>query len=125
MLLSLATVVAMYHKNKATVPAVAQKAQVSAPPSFATKAELDEAMAKVNDRLDKSTTRMDLWSHRIWLLAVANNENVALRKKQEAQYPGVVENRYIFFDENWKINRFPDSMELTEKQKQDLQRDTK
>jgi hypothetical protein len=88
------------------------------PPNGTSKADLDAAIAQLTGRLDKSDKRMDLWAHRIWLLAVANNENASIQMKYG--YRG-----YIVFDEDWKINKVPDSMQLDEKQIEDLQKDIK
>lgn len=87
-----------------------------------TRVELDSKLAEINQKLDGIVSRVDKHQQRIWLLAVANNENAALRRKLDAQYHGLSDAGYIVFDENWKINRVPDTMEMDDKQKQLLEK---
>jgi hypothetical protein len=94
-------------------------------PAYATKADVEELFSKLNDRLDKADKRMDVWQHRIWLLGVAHNENVNIRQKMDFQYTGVRDSGYIVFDENWKLNRLPSTMQMDDKQKADLEKSVK
>lgn len=88
--------------------------------NFTTKAEFDAAMSSFNQRLAQLTTRMDHHQKRIWLLAVANNENVYVQQQVEAKHHGQSDPRYIVFDENWKLNRMPDNMMMDQDQQDRL-----
>lgn len=84
----------------------------------ATKADVEAAFTSINKCLDEIDGRINHWSHRVWLLGVATNENAAVAS-------GTVQGGYITFDENWKINRMPQSMEFNDEQKQKLQKDVR
>jgi hypothetical protein len=92
---------------------------------YATKDELDKAMASLSQRIDKLNSRVDTHQKRIWLLAVANNENVVIRQQVETRWHGVADGRYIIFDENWKFNRMPDTMQMDEQSQKRLKENVK
>lgn len=84
------------------------------------KSDLDIAFSAMNNRMDKADKRMDLLAQRTWLLVIANNENAAIQQANDKQRFGVVDSGYIVFDENWKMNKSPNSMKFDDKEKEDL-----
>jgi hypothetical protein len=86
--------------------------------------EILEQLVALNKRLDDQDKRLAAWSHRLWLMGVAHNENVNIQI-MEAQKRGQSDPGYIYFDTNWKLSRMPRTIEMDEKSKQDLQRDVK
>jgi hypothetical protein len=119
LLLSVATVWAMVRKNvDKIIPAntIAQTTTVSELPQG--KPEL------TSQKLDDLTKKMEIWANRTWLLGVVHNENMNLtRQMQQAQ--GIKDPGYVVLDDNWKLNRVPSTMQMTEEQKQKLVRDSK
>lgn len=90
---------------------------------FLTKEEADRYMTNkdcevmvsgVQERLDSLEHRMDVWQHRVWLLSLAHNENTNLVKQKFGDAG------YITFSGDWKLNRMPQTMKLTEEQKTQL-----
>lgn len=122
-MLSVGTVWAIFQKNMASKkiaaagdkPAVIQ--QVS--PLIGNNNDVSNDIAEQNKKLEDLTKRMETWSNRTWLLGVAHNENMNLTRKVQ-QKQGVGDPGFLVFDENWKLNRVPTTMEMTEDQKRKL-----
>lgn len=100
---------------------------VQPPPNYATKADVEAAVEKmarqldkVNERLDKNDKTMATWGQRVWMLVLAHNENVFLRQRQEGTMAGC--NNYIVFDQNWKMNRMPSTMQMSDEQRKKLEK---
>lgn len=92
--------------------------------NYLTKHQAETMMAQVQDRIDSIEQKMDVWNHRAWLLALAVNENANISQCIDNRYHRChPHSGYIVFDQNWKINRYPRTMNLTEQQKLDLQND--
>jgi cell division protein FtsL len=122
-MLSVGTVWAIFQKNMAsktiatTVSPTNVQSQVS--PLISNNNDLSNDIAEQNKKLEDLTKRMETWSNRTWLLGVAHNENMNLTRKIQ-QRQNVGDPGYIVFDENWKLNRVPTTMEMTEDQKRKL-----
>jgi hypothetical protein len=127
-LLSLATFFVMTKKKPAEemsqedCPAIVQPEPIKPlpPVAYATKEDLEKAMTSLSHKIDKLGSRVDTHQRRIWLLAVANNENVYIRQQVETRWHGCADARYIVFDEKWKFNRMPETMKMDDKQKERL-----
>jgi len=74
----------------------------------------------VEIRLSSLEERMKVWQYRLWLLGLANNENVAQLKKMDTDHHRVNNRGFVTFDSDWTLNRVPDSMQLTEEQRQQI-----
>lgn len=68
-------------------------------------------------RLQTLEKRMDSWQHRTWLLALTTNETSALLKKMDKTHHKVDDRGFITMDENWRLSKVPETMALTEEQK--------
>jgi hypothetical protein len=129
MVMSVVTFAGWYNQRGKPVaaprPAVAAAATPAAPPSlYATKADVEAGLAKTNAKLDALGGQVSVWGHRTWLLAVAHNENTNLKTAQDCARFGVT-SPYIVFDENWKLNRSPSTLQFSDQQKKDLETDVK
>lgn len=71
----------------------------------------------INSRLEKLENEMKIYNHRVWLLGVAHNENVNIAKQQGACAPQSL----IYFNDQWKLNRMPLTMTMSELQRFELQ----
>lgn len=74
----------------------------------------------VETRLTSLEQRMKTWQYRLWLLGLANNENVSQLKKMDKDHHRVDDRGFVTFDENWNLSRVPESMQLTEEQRQQI-----
>jgi hypothetical protein len=71
----------------------------------------------INSRLEKIENEIKTYNHRVWLLAVAHNENVNLAKQQGVCAP----QSFVYFNDQWKLNRMPQTMTMSELQRFELQ----
>ena len=75
--------------------------------------QVNDSKNIIDKKLEEMNNRITVWTHRIWLLGVANNENISLQKNIiESQ--GIEDPGFIVFDTNWKMNRVPKTMPLNE-----------
>lgn len=114
LIMSVAIFFVVTRKAPTVAPVVRADPPAANAANFATKADLAAAVAQLSGRMDKSDKRIDLWAHRVWLLGVANNENAALTQQRLGT------TGYILFDENWKLNQLPKSMQFDPQQQKDL-----
>jgi len=63
--------------------------------------------------LQELEKRIDLWQRHAWLAGVASNENANVNKKIHPDWA----NRYITLNREWKMNKMPESMKLTEEER--------
>lgn len=106
---------------------VANKIEVSQTnqqPVYIKKDEIKNWAIKVNSRLDAIEKSDAIWNHRLWLLSIAYNENANIAKSMDKKYFNV-DNRFMTVNENWKIDRIPETMITTPEQKQMLQKSLK
>jgi|688.fasta_scaffold12037_6 hypothetical protein len=78
-----------------------------------------ESTAENNEKIKEISKKLDTWANRIWLLGIAHNENINLTKKIQ-QKQGIQDPGFIVFDHEWKLNRMPSTMEMSEDQKDKL-----
>ena len=71
---------------------------------------LDEQSKK----LDELKRRVDVISHRQWLLGVAHNENVCVSENNLGPYAPAIRGRYLTIDEDWKLSRVPEFLKMSE-----------
>lgn len=68
----------------------------------------------VQEQVDDLKNQMEMWNYRVWLLALAVNENANISQTKTINSYGCYQRpQYIVFDKDWKINRHPHTMELT------------
>lgn len=105
------------------------KSNVSPPPVVQYMPGPVQDNSKIDQRLEAIDQRLSSLNYRIWLLAIANNENASINQQMDRKFHSSPNSGYIQFssgpDEGWKINRIPNSMDLTPEQKQDLQKSLK
>jgi hypothetical protein len=71
---------------------------------------LDEQSKK----LDELKRRVEVISHRQWLLGVAHNENVCVSENNLGPYVPAIRGRYLTIDEDWKLSRVPEFLKMSE-----------
>lgn len=125
-LLSAASVWAIIQKNMlaknqavATQMNTLNSTEVSIASQDKSKQDLNSSLLATNAKIEELAKKMEVWSNRTWLLGVAHNENMNLTRKIQ-QKQGINDPGYIVFDENWKLNKVPTTMEMTEDQKSKL-----
>lgn len=84
-----------------------------------TRNEASTVFGNFNDKLSNMQKDIDTWAHRTWLLALAHNESANIN---ENYHP---ESGYIIFDKDWKINKKPETMELSPEALDELRDDVK
>jgi hypothetical protein len=82
-------------------------------------AENKEWMDKTEQKIDEINSKLSTWSNRIWLMSIAHNENVYLNKKLQSKQ-GIADPGYIVLSEDWKLNKAPVTMRMTEEQQKKL-----
>lgn len=86
------------------------------PTGYASREDVEKAFGGVNKKVDDLAKAVEQLSHRTWLLAVAHNENVSITQKNECAAYGRFTD-YIVFDANWKLNRQPTLIQMTDEQR--------
>lgn len=86
-----------------------------------TRPEVETFFKNASERMSVTESKLEKLSNQVWLLGIAHNENTNQIAKQEWTRYGASSN-YIVFDEDWKINRMPELMPLSEEIKKDLQK---
>jgi len=77
-------------------------------------------LATVNEKLDNMDKKISKISTRLWLMSVIQNENTNLIIQSYRMDPG-----FIYFDENWKLNKLPRTMQMDADTKMKLENHTK
>jgi len=67
-----------------------------------------------NKKLDEMKRRVDVLSHRQWLLGVAHNENVCVSENTLGPYAPAIRGRYLTIDQDWKLSRVPEHLKMSE-----------
>lgn len=79
------------------------------------KIKMESWMSDADKKLAKLDEQFSMINHRMWLFTIAHNENVNLtRQVQNRQM--VPDPGYIVFDANWKLNKKPVTMKMTQEQ---------
>ena len=111
--------VLFYVVNNVQASTVAKKPIIERGPSYLTRNEVATAFGDFNNRLSDMQRDIDTWAHRTWLVALAHNESANIN---ENYHP---ESGYIVFDKDWKINKRPETMELSPEVLDELRDDVK
>jgi hypothetical protein len=96
-------------------------AEVPPPEKFRDKKyeSVNQKLEDNNQKIDELNKKLEVWANRTWLLSVAHNENMnlihQLQQKQGFRDPG-----FIVIEENWKLNRLPCTMQMTQEQRQKM-----
>lgn len=69
------------------------------------------------DRVKSMESKSKLWIHRQWLMSLAINENANIAKGIERSHHGNPNAGFITFDESWRMSKIPETMNLTQKQR--------
>lgn len=77
--------------------------------------EIHAWVSDVNTRLDNYDSRLKIQEYRLWLVALANNENANVDSRFHRN------GGHITIDGDWKLSRSPRTMTLTEEQKDYLE----
>lgn len=86
-------------------------------PRYLSATEARAWTTSVNNRITSLEEQMKTWAYRTWLLAVISNENTNDRFNQKRT--GMI------LDEQWKVNRTPETMKLNEEQLRELKQSLK
>jgi uncharacterized protein YeaC (DUF1315 family) len=89
---------------------------VEKPTVYVQQEDYNKSNSNLNTRLDAHDKVIQTMAKRIWILSLVSNENVHSQGKPE---------KYLTIDENWKIDRMPETMSLTPEQKETLKDWTK
>ena len=63
---------------------------------------------------------LDVFQHRVWLLALSANENANMAKKMDAQHHKVDNRGFVTLDEKWQLSKMPETMALTPEQREEI-----
>ena len=119
-LMSGATIFAVVNRPIRSAPetvVVQRPVEVQQPPVV-----IQPNMSGYDARLSAIEKKVDVIANRVWLLGIAHNENANVSNATDAALHNGHKSNFITFDEQWRINRVPSTMTLSEAQKQDLQR---
>ena len=120
------SIATFYAATAAPSRRIAQRPQ-QRPTPVDTRPVIDSGLQTWMDQVDRRIYKMEKslaqWNHRVWLLAIAQNENASINMQVDRDFHnGRHSHKYIKFDHNWKMNRAPDTMRLTEEQKRNMVR---
>ena len=104
-----------YRSQGLTGPTISQQQQQ--PSRYMSTTEAHAWTATMNNRITSVEEQMKRWAYRVWLLAVVGNENAADKFNQQRNP--------IILDEQWKLSRVPETMQLTDEQKRELKQSLK
>ena len=104
---------------------VVEERPVVNPDSISRIMDVESKIDSFDSRLSEMDRSYKVWKHRVWLLAIAHNENANINRSIDQRYHGNTDSGFITFDNQWKINKMPGTMNLTPQQKQNLQSDLK
>jgi hypothetical protein len=74
----------------------------------------------LSDRVESMEYKTKVWSHRAWLLSLAVNENANIDKDIDRRYHGNRDSGFIQFDQAWQMNKMPESMDLSQEQRDSI-----
>ena len=100
---------------------LSRKSVPATPKAAVTTHQVDPTVALVNSvsgRVSELERRIDVLANRQWLLGLATNENMALLQQFSDQ--NKAGQKYLFFDEDWKFDRMPEHLKLSDQEKRDL-----
>ena len=74
----------------------------------------------VDRKISQLNKKIDDVDHRAWLIAVANNENAVISREIAStmgEDQARMAQKYLIFNEEWKLNKMPEFIELTQEQR--------
>ena len=71
-------------------------------------------------RVSQIEKDLKVYQHRIWMLGLASNENANLAQRVDVQHHKVNDRGYITFDEEWNMNKIPETMLITPEQREEI-----
>lgn len=74
----------------------------------------------IDVKVEKLQKEMSEIQHRVWLLAISNNENANLSQTMDASHHRVDDRGFITFDKDWQMSHLPKTILLTEEQKEKI-----
>lgn len=78
-------------------------------------------IAASNEKISALEKRMGVNEHRLWILTLAHNENAVLCDQMDKKFHQTGDPGFISINADWKLNRTPKTMQLTEDQKRYLE----
>lgn len=76
--------------------------------------------SNTDQRIDDLTKRVDLLAQRQWVLGIAANENAVITSSALAKIDPVLASKIMLLDEQWKLNRAPEFLLMTDADRQKL-----
>lgn len=122
-LLAVATGLMMFGKHGSasqSIGSLPSEASVT-PPSTQQPTQPTPQMSSMTARMTSLEDRMKIWQYRLWLLGLANNENVSQLRKMDADHHRIENRAFITVDSDWRLSKVPESMQLSDEQKQFIQ----
>ncbi len=119
-LLAVATGLMMFGKHGSTSRQGIGKlpSEVTAtPPAVQQPQQPTPQQSAMTARVTNLEERMRTWQYRLWLLGLANNENVSQLRKMDTDHHRVDNRAFITVDSEWRLNKVPESMQLSDEQK--------
>ena len=71
----------------------------------------------LEDRMESMESKVKLWVHRQWLMSLAINENANISTGIEHRCHSNPNVGFITFDEAWRMSKIPETMNLTQEQR--------
>ena len=83
----------------------------------------DDRYGTMDSRVTAVENSLKEWQHRLWMVALATNENANLSRQVDRTYHRDHDKQYMTLDADWQSNKFPETLSLTDKQRESF--DTK
>ena len=100
--------------------------------TVAVEREVDRTSPVVDNRyqsFDSRLTEVEIglknWQHRLWMVALATNENANLNRAIDKTYHGKNAKDYMTLDKDWQGSRFPETQSLTDEQREQFHNEPK
>ena len=74
----------------------------------------------LEDRMESMESKVKLWVHRQWLMSLTINENANISTGIEHRYHSNPNAGFITFDETWRMSKTPETMNLTQEQRDSI-----
>jgi len=81
--------------------------------------DLRQKITQIETKMGDHEVRLLDHAHKLWLVAIVGNENAGIQLKANP------DSNIVYFDEKWKLNRMPNTMELSDADRELLQKDIK
>lgn len=78
--------------------------------------------SRIFDDVEKLKAVAKQQSHQLWVLSLQGNQNAAVSKHMDAEFhKGRFSNRFVLIQENWKLDKNPDTIQFSEESLKRLQ----